>query len=320
MHAIVVFIYFLGLFWTNNAIHANPFAINFPVKEELSNDDYIEIQKQLREIDIRDLIRQLYIPDQGYTTYEDFLSRCSRGISQVLIDPEKGYFPSKHLEKIGSGSDMCIVSCAPFDGVRSKLIQSIPEALRNSGFNGYFYYRIGGFPNPTGREIQFVGVPYSFKIFMMLEAQKLGFNKVLWIDSACLPLCDPSPLLQWLDHVEVFFIPGRPDYRFVFPATQQLLKELTGKDVMKLTHPCTTVLGLKMNAARAKKLIQDYYKMAELGTPFLSCFPEEVVLSTLIAKHYPSLSINIPFRMLKGGDRNLDLLRSEGYFFYHCPH
>ena len=57
---------------------------------------------------------------------------------------------------------MCIVSCAPYDGVRSVLLTSIPDALKRSGFNRYFYYRIGGFPNPTGKEIQYVGVSLLF--------------------------------------------------------------------------------------------------------------------------------------------------------------
>ena len=72
-----------------------------------------------------------------------------------------------------------IVSFASYDKNYYTLLKSIPAALEKCGFNGYFLYRMGGFPNPTGIEIQYIGVPYAFKIFMMVEAQKMGFDQVL---------------------------------------------------------------------------------------------------------------------------------------------
>lgn len=71
----------------------NPFTIPFQPKIDLDNQDYLSIQKQLRAINIYPLISELYPDNQGYTTIYDFLARCSKGISQTLIDEEKGYFP-----------------------------------------------------------------------------------------------------------------------------------------------------------------------------------------------------------------------------------
>jgi hypothetical protein len=316
------------LFGSTNQLNANPFAINFPEKENLSNEDYINIQQQLQAINIEPLLKKLYSSNKGYDSYEDFYGRCARGITQILIDPSKGLYPSRYLEKIGQGSDMCIVCCVPYDNIRSSLVKYIAPALQKTDFNGYFLYQIGGFPNPTGKEIKYVGVPYSFKIFMMLEAAKLGFNKVLWLDSAALPLRDITPLFERIEDHEIMLHGWKTpsdSWTHLFPPTRKLLKNITGVDVLDATYVCTIAFGLKMNAPRVKNLISDYYYCCELGTPFLTCFPEEFVLTAIIGK--PEYSSWKPHRfpnLLGGTDGHeedtaatIELRKKQGYFFYH---
>jgi len=120
---------------------------------------------------------------------------------------------------------------------------------------------------------------------MMLEAAKLGFSSVLWIDSACLPINDPTPIFETLElHEAAFLSVPISNYRsnLIFPETRKLLKSLTGVDVIKNPHVVTIVFGLKMDADSAKKIIDQYYQMVRIGLPFLSCFPEEFVLSAII--------------------------------------
>ncbi len=318
--------YFLLFLFVTFQLHANPFTISFPAKEELTAADYIEVQNQLRAIDIVPLLKQLYVPDRGNFFFDGFLGRCSRGIKRVLIDPKKGLYPVTRLEKIGMGSDLCIVSCAPYDGVRSKNLARIPDALRATGFNGYFYYRLGGFPNPTGREIQYAGVPYCFKIFMMLEAQQLGFDKVLWIDSSCLPIQDPSPLFQWLDQTGIYYVTrfsASTNRQFLFPETVRLLKELTGVDVEQVRRVSAGIFGLKMDTLEAKSFIEEYYRMVELGTPFLSGAPEEFVFSALIEKAHIASWLPSPFPFLPhwglGAPEAIAQAKKQGFFFLSSP-
>ncbi len=122
----------------------NPFAIDFPEKENLTPDDYIEIQRQLRKIDIAPLIHSLFPQDKGYLAEGGFLGRSAKGLKQVLIDPKKQLYPVKKLVKIGRGGGNCIVSCAPYNNVYPSSIKDIPGALRASGFNGYLLYLVGG--------------------------------------------------------------------------------------------------------------------------------------------------------------------------------
>jgi hypothetical protein len=260
--------------------------------------------------------------------------RCLHGVKQTIIDVEKGLSPRWKLVKIGKGGDQCIVSYVPFAGDEwgrdvsnyAEHIESSLEALKATGFNGYFYYMIGGFPNPTGKEIQYAGVPYSGKIFMMLEAQKLGFTKVLWIDSNLLPLRSPGSFFIWIKTRD-YFLRGWPTppngWSFILPATRVLLHNELGVDVLNTFYIDTRIFGLKMDTPLTQKFIADYYRMVELGTPFLSCLPEDFVITAILSQ--PEFGSWKSFNMdvfLQSVDQfpetpeNLEFLKKQGVFFY----
>lgn len=304
-------------------ILANPFLIDFPEKSDLTNEDYLTIQGKLRSINIEPLLKELYADTSGLTSFEDLQNRCTRGIRQVLIDPENGFFPIKKLVQIGKGGNKCIVACCPFNGPYPKLIESIPKTLEAEGFNGYFYYRIGGFPNPTGHEIKYAGIPYAFKIFMMLEAEKLGFNHVLWMDSSILVLKDPSPLFDKIEKEGCFlldFVNHAYNQRYIFPKTRLLLKNETGTDVVECRHISTQIFGLKMDAEKTKRFLSSYRKLLELGTPFLSCFPEEFVFASIFQQSeadWPSQYVHQILQYAQTNDVQTEIqtMKAMGLYF-----
>jgi hypothetical protein len=266
----------------------NPFLLDIPQKKGLSTEDYVDIQKQIDQLTVEPLVESLYpnpVPHPYFATLKDMRNRCSRGRDQKIIDPEKGYFPQQHLLKIGAGGGDCVVCCVPFNGKYPELVRSIAKGLEEQQFNGYFYYRIGGFPNPTGKEVKYVAVPYCFKIFLMLEAYQMGFNRVLWIDSACYPIWRLDELFVVIEKTGALLNWWvNPNYlaRFIFPQTFDLLMQLTGTDVINSKYVNTTVFGLKMDSPEVQNMITNYYEFVDLGTPFLSCFPEEFVLTSII--------------------------------------
>ena len=201
-----------------------------------------------------------------------------------MIDVEKNLLPIQKLEKIGNGSDMCIVSYSSYNKHYPDFLRDIPEALKNTGFNGYFYYRIGGYPNPTGQEARFSGVPYAFKIFMMLKRIEWDLPKHL-VGLAVAPLNDPTPLFSMVDQSETLFYGFQgEEFLYILPSTRQHLKDLTGTDVLALNHVCGGIIGLNMKSKIVHDLIKNYYKFVAKGTPFLSCQPEECVLTAILGQ------------------------------------
>ncbi len=321
-------IFFVLICLFSSCLSANPFLIDFADKQNLSNEDYLEVQTKLRQININPLLNQLYAKDSGLSTFDDFHVRCTKGLRQVLIDPAKGFYPYKKLIKIGNGGDRCIVNCCPFERTYVQQLETIPQKLQEAGFNGYIYYLVGGFPNPTGREIKFAGVPYCFKVLAMQEAHNLGFNNILWVDSSIVPLRNLMPIFDQMDRDGCFLLDYvNPEYnlRFIFPQTREILKKTTGSDVVLSPHISTQVWGLKMNTDKAKKFLNTYYKLLEMGTPFLSCFPEEFVYAAIFQqslKEWPSQYIHniIVYNGQDEEKKEIENAKLSNYFFYLRKH
>jgi hypothetical protein len=313
----------------------SPFDFKIAPKENLSYQDTLKLQELLnsKQNDLEKLVRRLYPKNHsGYAPIEDFLGRCLRGVRQILADPAQGWVPEVKLEKINDGGNRCFVTAVPYLRQYPELARSKTDQLQSSGFNGYYLYFVGGYPNPTGNEIQYVGVPYSMKIFAMMEAQKRGFQNVIWLDSAAMPLRDPSPLFECLENNGAFIHGWQAPsnyWTYVFPETKQLLKKLTGTDVTQAFYINSVVFGLRMNTPLSRDFIGQYFHMLKLGTPFLSCFPEECVLAAIYGqkkfrktwrKHQIPNLIKYLDPGISDTTERIEAAREDGFYFYQLNH
>jgi len=313
-------------------LQTNPFLLDLEEKAEYNATEFGIIQTQMNKINVDAIIDKLYTAQNNFYTRCDFRNRISRGLQQTLIETDKGYLPQKHLYKLGDGGDgtKCFVCCVPFvhlsqgkeNNTRFVASQQILRSLEVSGFQGYFYLFTGGFPNPTGSEMKYAGVPYSFKIFMMLEAEKKGFTKVIWIDSGCYALNNPEPLFAALDTVLArTVVSGNHWKSMTFAQTLRLLNYLTGTNLEDATYVETIVFGLNLQHTGVKSIIREYYEMVKLGWPFFSIFPEEVVLSAILHKpeYKHLLPINPINKILQIHEKykTEPQARAEGFYFHH---
>lgn len=303
--------------WLFALLAINPFLIDIEPQS-----DACLLQEKLRGLELESCVRSLH---RDPFDYADFYLRISRGKTQTLIDPDKGFFPIRCYQKIGNGGDRCIVSYATFDRNYFHSIQANALALESVGFHGYYLYHIGAFPNPTGEEIFYAGVPYSFKVWMMLEALKRGHTKILWIDSSALPLRDPTPLFEQIEKEGALFFmqeSGGRLWPWIFPETCQALYALTGVDVFCTEHIWGAIFGMNMATLEAQHFVELYREAVRLGTPFLSCFPEQFVFSAILGqecyrkwkKPPPGPLLYIPHK--EHSVQEIERFKQEGYYFY----
>ena len=310
----------------------NPFLLT-DIEDKKTNEytieDYIKIQKKLEDkkqkIDF--YLDKLY-PEGGMTTtlYE-MKRRVMKGLNAKIIDL---ITPEKKLHKVGNGGagNRCFVCCTALGDNRHEYSMGILKSLEEVGYNGYFLLLNGGFPNPTGTEYKYMGVPYNFKIYMILEAANLGFTKVFWIDAACYAVNNPDKLFDLLDNgsdsIFRYFDSNcfQPDtYKNIcFPQTIDLLNKLVNRDVTTDKTVNSIVFGLNLSSLKIQSFIEQYYEMVKLGSPFLSAFPEEIVFSTIFNKDEYKYIFNndkIPYQYLYIHESyiNLENAKKLGYFF-----
>ena len=316
-------------------ITENPFELDIPDKLHYTNNELIEIQKKIEDKreQVIDLIKNKYPHnDENYKfPLELVVDRCSKGVCQKLIDVDAGIYPSKILYKIGDGGDKknCFVCCTTnLTNDRALRASQIQQSLEKVGFNGYFYLFNGGFPTPRGNEMKYLAVPYCFKIFMTLEAEKLGFEKIIWIDAGCYAVNNPQRLFDILNNDDAIFrqfwpySPGIPTYEnSVFKETINIINNITHGDLVNSINVCSVVFGVNMKSQKIQNFVNEYYEMVKLGTPFLSYFPEEVVISAIFNKEeykylfynrHESLMLFIHENYMCN---NFDIAKNHGYYF-----
>ncbi len=319
--------------WIDN-LDVNPFLIDIPDQAEYTLDDYVNIQTQLNNKYVDNIIEDWYSTRNNFYSVQNFKSRIKKGITQTLINLNDKMLPTQNLYKIGTGGNNrnCIVCCTPFTDTtnengnsRYNASKNIQTSLENTGFNGYFYLFNGGFPNPTGTEMKYAGVPYCFKIFMMLEAYKKGFDKVIWIDSGCYALNNPEALFDILykeDAIVKTYHSNNNYNAMAFQNTIEILNSITKCNLHNAIYLETIVLGLNMASVHVTQLIKDYYDMVRLGYPFFSTFPEEIVLSALFQKEeYKDLitrdySIQCKLQIHENKMAE-EQAKNAGYYFHH---
>lgn len=296
IYSVYILIFFI---FTFVAHCANPFLMDLKqyYYRELSHDDYKEIQKKLETIDISTFIRESYDQDASIynlSSFQDFYNRITKGINQKIIDEKNGLFPKKELIKIGRGGDRCVVCYVSMNGKYPDYLKTFINRLKEVGFNGYCLSYLGGWPNPTGKEIKYIAIPYSFKLFAMLEASMKGFTNVLWVDSACYPLKNIEPLFDYIkSNGALFHLIKDPkrEVRYILSPAFNLLENITGIDVESASNYINaSVLGFKMDRSDVQDILKEFQEFLELGIPFLSCYPEEYILTSILnQKKYQSL-------------------------------
>ena len=307
---------------------ANPFLIDFPEKEELTNEDYLEIQEKLHKLPLEPLVQEYYEQSsQELVSYNWFRSRICMSNRLMLIDPEKGLYPKTELVKINQGGERCFVVFATYNRIYPQMIAMQIEQLKAVGFNGYYLYFLGALPNPTGKEIKYAGIPYGFKIFAMMEAQKKGFNSVIWLDSALCPLNDPAPLFEELENTGAVFSLHPVESNLLLPVARNSIYQLTGVDLHKVGRPHAGVFGLYMEHPLAKEFINTYYIFAENGYPFFAVIPEEFAWAGILGqRQFASWFVQKPVHSFityptKANQRQARKRgKTRGFFFYQESH
>lgn len=273
-------------------LYSNPFFFEVPPPQKDQGDFLKKIEENIHKSHIFENINNLFEEEKKEFSLSELelsdlknhlFKRLLRGVNQRLFSHDQ----KAEVVKIHKGSSCCIVTTV--DGSTNRNPELISQMIKNLdalGFNGYLYYRIAGFPNPTGKEIQYASIPYSFKIFLMLEAYKIGFKEILWVDSRLMPIKGIEPIFDVIKKHHAFLVKDKIMMRANFLSRALVtLTTLTGVNPLNHYRIATPVFGLDFSFPTSLEVLKKYYECCDNGYPFLSVFPEEHVLSSIFARY-----------------------------------
>lgn len=215
---------------------------------------------------------------EGWITYR--LGRVQ------LIDTENN-LPSLNVVHINNNpnkKDKCVICYASYNNAGRDYIQGIDyliKSLRAFNFDGHFIYRIGGWPNLEQDRLKHADVPYAFKPFFFEEVRNMGYKKILWLDSASIPVKSLDPIFTFIEREGCCF------FGFSIMSSQKVeklryvLRSLGIPEKKRYLDILTQVVGFDLDNPRASELLNRWIEAATRKVPFLEPSGDQVSFAFL---------------------------------------
>ncbi|KPK97163.1 MAG: hypothetical protein AMJ95_10475 [Omnitrophica WOR_2 bacterium SM23_72] len=169
------------------------------------------------------------------------------------------------------GNDTKIKQCVISLGIGRKIfvdcLKRLEESLRRVRFSGDFLYWSDELPpgSPTHFE-----APFGFKPFCFLEAAKLGYEEILWIDSACVAIRPLEPIFKILEQKGYCLFANNYGQMMGQWCSDEVLRinNITREEALKIPEVPCSVIGLNLQNALASKFLQMWHQKAADGITF----------------------------------------------------
>ncbi len=212
--------------------------------------------------------------------------RIKRQLKLVGDNGEMPIFETHNINTSIEDKSRCIlIYCSYNDPYPAKAYHLLSE-LKSSGYSGHVLLRVGGYPNMQDDGIKLCHIPYSWKVAFIKEAQTLGYQSILWLDSSMHPLKDLSQIFTLIEINGYFFLTGgiNLDYGYQFKnhidhAVRSL--NLSPEDLSAIPHLVSCLFGVSTTHRKAMKVIDGWFQETKRVDPCVNWFPEELALSVV---------------------------------------
>ena len=236
-------------------------------------EEYKGIEKYLKE------------GDRAYLKPLAFHNRYPliRNLQLIGVDDEMPVFEEHRVNIDAESENRCIVLYGSYNGIYPEKARNLLSELRKCGYRGHVLLRIGGFPNISNGGLKICHVPYAFKIAALQEAERYGYEQILWLDTALHPITNLEMIFNTIQEKGFFFtsVGFLSDNRKTHLVQAAFSLGITTDHYDKIPHISSSILGLNMKNLQAVQLLKNWVVEAENVYPFITCWPEELSLSVI---------------------------------------
>lgn len=171
-------------------------------------EDYRMIESYLQNAD-RPYLDSLRTTSEFYGWPLGYLNdRLEQRRNFKLVGPngEAPVFEVHKMNVTEETKDRCILIFASYNGSYPRKLRNIVEELRERGFSGTVMIRIGGFPNLSEGGLQFCPFFGVWKNEFIKEALRMGFTKILHLDTSIHPLTDLNSVFESIENTGYYLL------------------------------------------------------------------------------------------------------------------
>ncbi len=275
----------------------------------LQEAPYLESQTKGASQSIYSQIHDIYHPTlHDYRFIQDYLTYGKRDCIELLCDMEASVrnikivgntpaeFPCSGIFHVNCGKDEkenCLLVYATFNKNYPNGLKRLLNLIKNSDFKGHVLYRLGGWPNAEEGDLVLSHVPYAFKVCFFREAQRLGYTRALWLDTAVVPLVSLNTIFDAIEE-KGYLVMGNshvigpymnPEAAVYFGLTHQQTYEIPS---------CSAGLfGVDFSNELGRQIIHLWHRAAHDKNAFFSARSDQNALSIILYQLNLSDFINL---------------------------
>jgi hypothetical protein len=125
----------------------------------------------------------------------------------MLVGPngEMPVFEVHHLNVTPKTADRCILVYGSYNSPYPQKVRHVLDELKEHGYSGTVMIRIGGYPNLSHGGLKSSPFHGRWKLEFFKEARRMGYTKILHLDSHVHPMCNLNPVFDILDENGGYF-------------------------------------------------------------------------------------------------------------------
>jgi len=298
-----------------------PDMANLPISDwkNPTMDDYFIIQQHLNKR--RSMLFELPDDQKCFEPNLEGWIRYRLGRLQLVDTYENPpQFEVVYINNNPAKKDKCIICYAGYSNNSGRdYVQGLNyliKSLKKFGFDGHLIYRIGGWPSLQRDRLKLADVPYAFKPLFFEEVRDLGYKKILWLDSAAMPVKSLNPLFKFMEKHGCCFFAQWPMPQESLDQLEYVARSLNITKRSGFKAVLTQIVGFDLDNPKAAHLLDRWIKAAEKKVPFLEPSADQFSFA-LLAHELDMLPCVLPNHYYEeGGPRNFRRKHSATIIFH----
>lgn len=275
-------------------------------------------------------VRDIYHPqNEDYQAIQAFLSkgkrpdlaRLQKSQKQMrdfcLIGKSAHEIPQEGIIAVNCGENEktnCLLVYASFNKTYPQALKKLVDFVKKSDFKGHILYRLGGWPNVEEGDLKLAHIPFAFKPCFFREAQRLGYQRVLWLDPLMMPLVSLNRVFKELELKGYFALENGPTVGPDMNERSAAALKTTLAECAKIPSCSAEIFGVDFSNEKASHVVSTWYQSAHHPDAFFSSKADQNTLSVILYQHgllqwhpastlrnkHEPISENTLFQMVRG--------------------